>query len=220
MNAPTYVFDSPARRIVEYKWENAQFYVILEALLYLVLAFLVTIDVWYLTAFIRIKLIIMIFTICLLLKLLIRMYLFATFKFRRECSYHIEYENNNQLKHNLSIFLSNPFNFFDISGHVLIIAYCLIFIIQEKNAINSTAILERERSVENYGINLIHLLAIFFILTRGCLSTFRLLRKTRYLVGMVLEVFNDISGFLFILFSSSLVFSVIFMFLERNMQED
>lgn len=58
------------------------------------------------------------------------------------------------------------------------------------------------------------------ILIRGCLSTFQLFDKTRYLVSMILAVWLDIGGFIWILLSSCVVFSVIFLFLTRYMRED
>lgn len=219
MDAPSHIFDSQARRIVEFKWDNAQFYVILDASLNLILTVLILVDIWYFYACTSIKVAIMVYAALLLIKVLVRMYLFATFKNRRECSYHIEYENNNRLKNNLRQFLMNPFNMFDIIGHVLIIIHCIAFLVQEKPRWTEDEIMEREKSLENYNLNLIHLIAIISILTRGCLSSFRLFNETRYLVGMILEVFHDINGFLFILLSAVLVFSVIFMFLERQMFE-
>ena len=95
MTAPSYVFESSARRIVEYKWDNAMIYVNIEALIYLLFAVLLVIDTWFLCASRTMKWILLTFNFILSIKLFMYMYLFTTFKFRRECSYHIEYEGCN-----------------------------------------------------------------------------------------------------------------------------
>jgi len=74
MNAPSYVFDTPADRIVEYKWDNASFYVKAEGLLYLILAILVILDVWFYSREKLIKKVILGFNIFLLMKLFVQAY--------------------------------------------------------------------------------------------------------------------------------------------------
>lgn len=221
MTAPSYVFESAARRIVEYKWDNAQKYVQIEALIYLFNAYLLVIDTWYYCAKRRMKWFILGFNFILQLKFILYMYLFTTFKFRRECSYHIEYEGWNQFKYYLTLFFTNWFNIFDVLGQTFICFYCIRFLRHHgEDDDTEDYILKQERSEENYYVNLLHVLAMFFVMIRGCLSTFRLHGKTRHMVGMILQVFHDIQGFLFILMSSTVVFSVIFLFLQRNMLEN
>ena len=159
MNAPSYVFDSPAERIVEYKWDNARGYVYFENFIYFCLAIFVMLDIWIFSKYMIMKWLLLVCNIILLTKLFIKSYLFTNFNFRRECSYHIQYENNNQFKHNLSMFMNNPYNIFDICGHVLIIIYCTAFIRKNKSS---------------YAIEIIHLVANFSIMIRGCFSTFNL----------------------------------------------
>lgn len=56
------------------------------------------------------------------------MIMFVSFKYRRECSYHIEFESNNKIKYNCKLFFKNAFNLLDLTGHVLIVIYCVVFI--------------------------------------------------------------------------------------------
>lgn len=71
MNAPSYVFETPADRIVEYKWDNASFYVKSEGLLYLILAILVILDVWFYNKETKMKKFILGFNVFLLMKLFV-----------------------------------------------------------------------------------------------------------------------------------------------------
>ena len=68
-------------------------------------------------------------------------------------------------------------------------------------------------------INLIHLCGIFTILIRAGFSTFRLFRKTRHLACIILTILIDIEGFFSILLYAVIFFSLIFLFLQENMQE-
>lgn len=98
MNAPNYIFDSSAIRIVEYKWINAQKLVWLHAMPYQVQSILIIIDTWFMPQNIYIKWTLLLTNLYLLTNYLVRMYFFIGFIQRRECSYHIEYEDNNRLK--------------------------------------------------------------------------------------------------------------------------
>ena len=155
----------------------------------------------------------------LLLKFLLRMYFYITFKNRRECSYHIEYEDNNRVKQNIRLFFGNPFNLLDFSGHILMISYCALYFSNDNKLAETISSNSQRINNSNYCVNLVHIFAVFIILTRGSLSTFRLFGKTRYLVGMILAVFNDIEGFLCILLTSSLVFSVTFLLISQELDE-
>ena len=100
MSAPYFIFDSAAKRIVEFKWDNAQFYVKLEAIPYMIQSIMIFLDTWLYSEIIWLKWLIIIFNGLLLAKLLTKMCLFLNFKYRRECSYHIEFEGYNKLKFN------------------------------------------------------------------------------------------------------------------------
>jgi len=119
------------------------------------------------------------------------------------------------MKHNFTKYCADFFNIFDLFGHILIIIYCSAFLEMDNED------LKGHTSPFKFSpfINSIHLIANFCIILRGFLSTFRLHDSTRYLVGMILAVFNDIKGFTCVLFSAVILFSVSFMQLARTFDE-
>lgn len=129
MDAPSYVFESAARRIVEFKWDNAMVFVNIEAFTYLFFAILLVIDTWYFCASRNMKWIILTYNCLLMIKSFAHLYLFTTFKCRRECSYHIEFEGWNLLKHNFKEYFKNMFNLFDLCGQTLVFIYCIMFLV-------------------------------------------------------------------------------------------
>lgn len=129
MNAPSYIFDTSSIRIVEYKWDHAQTFVRILAIPYQLQSLMIILDTWYFSEVYWLKWLILGINILLLIKFLTRFYMFVTFQYRRECSYHIEFEGRNRIKYNFSLFFSNAFNLLDLIGHVLIIIYCVIFLI-------------------------------------------------------------------------------------------
>ena len=98
MSAPNFIFESSAIRIVEYKWINAQSLVWVHALPYQLQSVIIIIDTWFLREDRRLKWVLMTINLLLLIKFLFKFYFFVVFKNRRECSYHIEYEDNNRVK--------------------------------------------------------------------------------------------------------------------------
>lgn len=129
MNAPNFIFDSSAIRIVENKWERAQILVWLDAFPHQIQTLLIIMNSWFFPDAYWLIFSILIISILLLIKLFLKMYFFITFKNRRECSYHIEFEENNRIKQNLRLFFGNMFNMLDFSGNILIIIFCSSYMI-------------------------------------------------------------------------------------------